>query len=292
MRLPKEVFLEQIIENIGVFEYIADEVEGIQSEDKSNFILNITIGKEKIEDLNVGYYYDLEASNEITPYAIYVNYNHEDNLREFKYVNLKINIDKTRKYKKQISEDYRKTYLLSRFFSNIYFNKNTDNSWKLLIENLEKLLSSCSDSNNTNDKEMGILKIVKENPDIIKTAQYFQEFDINRLNIGFVALNAQKGIGPFYASMILHALYPNHAMIYNKDCYKFLCDHSLLFGKGIEQEYQNYSRILCDRVNMIHNSVLQNYGKTEKKNEDLMHCIRVSNNIRDFVYSDFLREIL
>lgn len=289
MRLPKEVFLEQIIENIGVFECIADEMEGMQSKDKPNFILNIAIRKEKIEDLNVGYYYDLEASNEITPYVIYIYYNREDNLCELKYVNLKINIDKTRKYKKQISEDYRKTYLLSRFFSNIYFNKNPDNSWKFLIANLKKLLSSCSESN---DKEIGILKKIKENPGIIKTAQHFQKFDINRLNIGFVSLNAQKGIGPFYASMILHALYPNHAMIYNKDCYKFLCDHSLLSGKGIEQEYQNYSRILCDRVNMIHHSVLQNYGKTEKKNEDLMYCIRVSNNIRDFVYSDFLREIL
>ena len=121
--------------------------------------------------------------------------------------------------------------MLSRFFSNIYFNKNPDNSWKFLIANLKKLLSSCSESN---DKEIGILKIIKENPGIIKTAQHFQKFDINRLNIGFVSLNAQKGIGPFYASMILHTLYPNHAMIYNKDCYKFLCDHSLLSGKGIE----------------------------------------------------------
>lgn len=74
--------------------------------------------------------------------------------------------------------------------------------------------------------------------------------------------------------------YVNHAMIYNKNYYEFLCDCSLLSAKVIEQEYQNYSRIICNRVNMIHNSVLQSDGKKRSKiNTRLKRKMKISSTV-------------
>lgn len=48
--------------------------------------------------------------------------------------------------------------------------------------------------------------------------------------------------GDFYASFILHAVSPNQAMIFNKDCYRFFSDCLLLSGNEINNEYDIYSK--------------------------------------------------
>lgn len=69
------------------------------------------------------------------------------------------------------------------------------------------------------------------------------------LNAAFVKLKNIKGIGDFYASLILHAVYSCKAMIYNENCYRFFSDCLFLRGNEINNEYYRYSEIIYNRIN-------------------------------------------
>ena len=72
MTLPSLVFLEQIIDNIAVFECIRNtDVDTTEQ----NEVIRIIVNKENVSSLNVGYYYNLKYSvnNAITPYKIVCN---------------------------------------------------------------------------------------------------------------------------------------------------------------------------------------------------------------------------
>lgn len=291
MRLPAKVFLEQIIDNIAFCECEWDD-NSVKGKAKSQYLILDIINKKQEDNLNVGYYYDIELSGTITPYKICGNGNTRNEKLEESYVNLKINIDETKRQQKKVVENYRKIYLLSRFFSKV--SVYTDNvkdidEWKKSIESIKNFLNN-NDDNNKKNKSFDIsmrklFHIIDENK---KNASIFELFervkDIDNLNTIFTELTMVPNMGNYYASLILHAVNKNRAMIYNDDCYKFLCDCSLLKNEGIKKEYQEYSKIICDRAKNINTATINKVGK-----EDSM---QVSFNIKNFNYKDFLYEIL
>lgn len=297
MKLPKEVFLEQIIDNIGFFECT------LKGDVKSNIseqpLLHIKINPAQIERLNIGYYYDLEQSREMTPYSICENYDIEDGA---KYINLKINMEKTNQQKKLVSTNYRIIYLLSRFFSRIYFTKIYDKNWSILLKAIENaIFKNQKDYMPSHIAHKAILNIIMNNSNIISIAKGYEHQFYGQLDNDFVELCKERKIGSFYASLILHTVCPNQAMIYNEDCYKFLCDCSLLQGKGIQYEYGKYSYIICDRINMIQTQINKNNSSDISPKEDNNKELKFKNfekfrnaayYIKNFVYSDYLNEML
>lgn len=279
----------------------------VKSNISEQLLLHIKINPAQIERLNIGYYYDLEPSSEMTPYSICENDDIEDGVELYpdgvQYINLKINIKKTSQQKKIVSKNYRIIYLLSRFFSKIYFTENYDENFRVLLKTIENtIIEDKKDSipSHIPNKAKAVLNIIRNNSNIISIAKRPKNKYDGQLNNDFVELCKEKGIGAFYASLILHAVFPNKAMIYNKDCYKFLCDCSLLEGKGIEYEYEKYSSIICKRINTIHTQTNNSSSDIPKKesntrkfdDRELEKFRNAAYYIKNFVYSDYLNEML
>ena len=103
------------------------------------------------------------------------------------------------------------------------------------------------------------------------------------LDEAFSELTKLSNIGKYYASLILHVLYPEKAMIYNKDCYKLLGDYSLLEHNDKYMDYQSYSNIICDRIKKFDGEIMK-----VNLNDRLTSA---SWYIKNFDYADFLRGI-
>lgn len=269
MQTSVEVFLEQIIDNVAFFE--CNQEDKI-AEDKNNYtVLKVIVSKEKINTLKIGYYYELRLSKSMTPYKIYEDNNDEWDFYfypyDVQYINLEIKIEETFRKRKLVVETYRKTYLLSSFFSDIFFYKPDENIWMHKIACIKSTIKKIIDGNynpeeistessNTNTGERDekifakLINIINENKnfDVIREAMRYAEMPKD-LNSSFVKLKNIKGIGDFYASLILHAVYPCKAMIYNENCYRFFSDCSLLKGNEINNEYDIYSKIIYNRIN-------------------------------------------
>ena len=149
MQTSVEVFLEQIIDNVAFFE--CNQEDKI-AEDKNNYtVLKVIVSKEKINTLKIGYYYELRLSKSMTPYKIYEDNNDEWDFYfypyDVQYINLEIKIEETFRKRKLVVETYRKTYLLSSFFSDIFFYKPDENIWMHKIACIKSTIKKIIDGN-------------------------------------------------------------------------------------------------------------------------------------------------
>lgn len=274
MQLPTKAFLEQIIDDTAIFEYVLEDY----GKEEQTKVLQISVHPEKVEALNVGYYYDLDVSAKETPYKIY-----DGVVEAEKYVNLQIDIDYTEKQQHIVRANYETAYLLSRFFSNIYFAREAPSKWVNLI-NIVKDVIHGDMYNVPYDKEnaRALKTIVEQASSIQDVISKYYKMPID-LDEAFSELTKLSNIGKYYASLILHVLYPEKAMIYNKDCYKLLGDYSLLEHNDKYMDYQSYSNIICDRIKKFDGEIMK-----VNLNDRLTSA---SWYIKNFDYADFLRGI-
>lgn len=274
MQLPTKAFLEQIIDDTAIFEYVLEDY----GKEEQTKVLQISVHPEKVEALNVGYYYDLDVSAKETPYKIY-----DGVVEAEKYVNLQIDIDYTEKQQRIVRANYETAYLLSRFFSNIYFAGEAPAKWGNLIDGIKTVING--DAYNVSyDKEIvRVLNIIGKQAGSIQDIISKYDGRYKYLDEIFSELIRLSNIGNYYASLILHALYPEQAMIYNKECYKLLVDNSLLKHNDIHMDYQAYSQIICDRIKKFDGEIMK-----VNLNDRLTSA---SWYIKNFDYADFLRGI-
>ena len=304
MTLPALVFLEQIIDNIAVFECIRNtDVDTTEQ----NEVIRIIVNKENVSSLNVGYYYNLKCSvnNAITPYKIVYNtitpyefiygcYDNENNVHSFSeiiYVVLELNIAETVSQRNQIAHNYQEIYLFSSFFSNVFFHHaNHDVSiWDNFLDvvkhhimagtvkNIKKLESELY----KNYKNwINWLSSLENNEKLVWILQQ-KETDLNQK---FNLLLEERNIGTFYASLILHAVFREKAMIYNDEVYRFLKDRHILNKSSIKEEYGEYSDFLCKKITLF----CINNGVDKPQNEVQSGG---SEYICNFDYVKFLHEV-
>lgn len=261
MTLPSLVFLEQIIDNIAVFECIRNiDVDTTEQ----NEVIRIIVNKENVSSLNVGYYYNLKCSvnNVITPYKIVCNtitpyefiygcYDNENNVNSYSkiiYVVLEINVAETVSQRNQIAYNYQETYLFSSFFSNVFFHHaNHDvSTWDNFLDVVKHHIMAGTVKNIKNLKSelyknyknwINWLSSLENNEKIVWILQQ-KETDLNQK---FNLLLEERNIGTFYASLILNAVFREEAMIYNEEVYRFLKDRHILNKSSIKEEYGEYS---------------------------------------------------
>lgn len=304
MTLPALVFLEQIIDNIAVFECIRNtDVDTTEQ----NEVIRIIVNKENVSSLNVGYYYNLKCSvnnaitpykfvyNTITPYEfIYGCYDNENNVHSFSeiiYVVLEINIAETVSQRNQIAHNYQELYLFSSFFSNVFFHHaNHDVSiWDNFLDVVKHHIMAGTVKNIKNLKSelyknyknwINWLSSLENNEKIVWILQQ-KETDLNQK---FNLLLEERNIGTFYASLILHAVFREEAMIYNEEVYRFLKDRHILNKSSIKEEYGEYSDFLCKKITLF----CINNGVDKPKNEVQAGG---SEYICNFDYVSFLHEV-
>lgn len=304
MTLPSLVFLEQIIDNIAVFECIRNtDVDTTEQ----NEVIRIIVNKENVSSLNVGYYYNLKYSvnNAITPYKIVCNtvtsrefiygcYDDENNLDSLSgiiYVVLEIDVEETVSQRNQIAHNYQEIYLFSSFFSNVFFNHVTQDvsRWENFLDVIKlhimngtvkdiKKLETESFKNYKN--WINWLSSLENNESIVGVLQQKE----TNLNQKFNSLLKERNIGNFYASLILHAVFREEAMIYNEEVYRFLKDRHILNKSSIKEEYGEYSDFLCKKITLF--CINNGFDKAKNKVQ-----AGGSEYICNFDYVKFLHEV-
>lgn len=251
-----EMFLEQIIGNIGIFEYV--------SQNNDIYLICVDVSKSK-EDCLLGHYYKfLPVINNDYDVIIHGEQNKDNkkvlpefNINSFKensYYKLKINPDTTYEVLKEIKEKCRKISLYSRFVSAVLFN---DKNGKEDGNSLEKWT----------DKVLSYNDVKKE---LNSSDNIYNVFE-NLIKI--------EDIGMYMASVALYYKYPEKTTIYKKDVYNFLVKIGILNNKRFSSEqYKEYNEFFIAKLKQA-NSILV---------DENIDSLQVANYLNDFKLDEFL----